>query len=166
MADTEEVIYNRQIKRAVLGALFEACDTFYIHCMPHPDLYIGKRGLIDKEKTEGLILVLGPYSTRDLELDEQFILCDMQFSGWESVTIPYECIVRMFDKSGAVIMQWSTPYAEELTLADAGKETKKSPAKSGKKSGKSAAKESGAEGSAESDETVIKVDFTRRKRKD
>lgn len=152
MADSDEVIYNRQLKKAVLAAMFEACDTFYIHCMPHPELYIGKRGLIDKEKAEGIILVLGPYSTRDLELDEQFVLCDMQFSGWESVAIPYECIVRMFDKSGAVIMQWSTPYSTDLQndeIASRPEKQKSEPSRTNDK-----------------EDTVIKVDFSKKKRKD
>ena len=107
--DQEEMLlYNRKVKIAVLDVLFGQCDTFYIHCMPNPSLFIGNRGLIDREKTEGIILVFGPYSTRHLSWDEKFIHCEMQFSRWERIDIPFECIARMFDKTGQFIMQWST----------------------------------------------------------
>jgi hypothetical protein len=109
----ELLIYNRKFKKAVLDAMFTVCDTFYIHCMPNPGLFMGKRGLVEKEKTEGIILVFGPYSTRHLSWDEEFIYCEMQFNQWEQVSIPYECIARMFDKNGQVIMQWATLVAPE-----------------------------------------------------
>lgn len=111
MADnsqTELIEFNRKFKKAVLDVMFSVCDTFYIHCLPNPLLLIGKRGLLEKEKKEGIILVFGPYSAKHLSWDDNFIFCDMQFQGWEHVRIPYECIGRIFDKSGQVIMQWAT----------------------------------------------------------
>jgi hypothetical protein len=113
MSGQELVEYNRKFKRAILDVLFRLCDTFYMHCMPNPLLHIGKRGLVDKEKTDGIILVFGPYSTRHLSWDDNFIHCEMQFGRWEKVSLPYECVARMFDKSGQVIMQWATLVAPE-----------------------------------------------------
>lgn len=110
----ELIRYNRKLKKEILNVLFRECDTFYIHCLPNPGLEIGSRGLVDKEVTEGIILVFGPYSTRTLTWDEEFIHCDMQFNTrWESVHIPYESIYRMFDREGQVLMQWSTFVSEE-----------------------------------------------------
>ena len=112
----EQLEYNRKLKKAVLDAMFREVDSFYIHCMPNPLLVIGERGLIDKEKSEGIILAFGPYSTRTLDWDDRFIFCDMQFSRWENVTIPFECIYRIQDSTGQVVMQWKTlvdPEAEK-----------------------------------------------------
>ncbi len=129
--DQELLEYNRKLKKAVLDVLFTQCDTFYIHCMPNARLQIGKRGLVEKEKTEGIILVFGPYSTRQLSWDESSIHCEMQFGRWERVVIPFECIGRTFDKAGQVLMQWATieapageaqtepvPLKKEVTLSE------------------------------------------------
>jgi len=102
----EMLLYNRKLKRAVLDTLFRETETFYIHCMPTPLLIIGQRGLVDGEKA----------STRHLSWDDSFIYCDMQFGKWEHVTIPYECIIRMFDKSNVLVIEWMTmidPSLEE-----------------------------------------------------
>lgn len=119
MSFTQEEMKNlRKFKKAILDVLFNHCETFYIHCMPHERLVLGKRGLLKKEQTEGLILVFGPYSTRKLTWDDDFLECEMQFSRWEYVRIPFDCVVRMFDKSGQVIMQWAMPEQQEPTGPD------------------------------------------------
>lgn len=104
----EMVAYNRKFKKAILDVMFTICDTLYMHCMPNPLLKIGKRGLLEREEKEGIVLVFGPHSTRDLSWDDNFIYCSIQFNGWEQVSIPFECIARMYDKNGHVIMQWVT----------------------------------------------------------
>lgn len=142
--DNSAIERLRQFKRATLDAMFTHCDTFYIHCQPHPELQIGRRGLVDQEKEEGIVLVFGPYSVRQLSMNDRFLLCELQFSRWESVAIPYECIVRMFDKAGQVIMQWAAPGSAESA------ETPKP---------RGAAHERGVKRA--SDSRVIEVDFRR-----
>lgn len=115
----EELLeHNRKLKKAVLDVMFQHCDTFYIHCMPDPELQIGTRGLVERENEEGIVLVFGPYSTRHLAWDERYLFCELQFTRWEQVRIPYECVGRVFDKGGQVIMQWATMTAERLRLAE------------------------------------------------
>jgi hypothetical protein len=155
----ELVIFNRKLKKATLDVLFTLCDTFYIHCMPNPLLMIGKRGLADKEKTEGIILVFGPYSTRHLNWDEKSIQCEMQFGKWERVNIPFECIARMFDKSGQVIMQWATLISPEPASDAAKTETQKIPEKTDASPGKSTARPRGNKNGS-----VIEVDFSKKKK--
>ena len=112
-SDEEQLRYNRRLKKAILDVMFRDVETFYVHCMPNALLEIGSRGLVEKESKEGIILVFGPYSTRHLSWDDNLIYCDMQFGRWEQVAIPYECIARIFDKSGQVIMQWAVLTAPE-----------------------------------------------------
>ncbi|MCE9599098.1 MAG: hypothetical protein K8S54_14140 [Spirochaetia bacterium] len=115
MQDSNEelVAYNRKFKKAILDVMFSLSDTFYVHCVPNPLLHIGSRGLQDREEREGIVLVFGPYSTKNLNWDETGIHCEMQFNKWERVRIPFECIDRMFDKSGQVNMQWATLVSAE-----------------------------------------------------
>ena len=157
----ELVTFNRKLKKATLDVLFTLCDTFYIHCMPNPLLKISVRGLVDKEQTEGIILVFGPYSTRHLTWDEKSIQCEMQFGKWEKVNIPFECIARMFDKSGQVIMQWATlvsaePASEEIQNdAEKQKIAEKTDTASKKKTARSRGAKNGS---------VIEVDFSKKKK--
>lgn len=158
----EQIAYNRKFKKSVMDVFFTVCDTFYVHCMPNPILRLGTRGLVDKEKEEGIILVFGPYSTRHLTWDENSVHCEMQFGKWEKVTIPFECIGRMFDKSGQVIMQWATLVSQEpeVDAKTIQKEEKKKISQNESKTGDSEnAKDSG-------DSRVIQVDFTKRNKKD
>ncbi|MDH5656147.1 MAG: ClpXP protease specificity-enhancing factor SspB [Spirochaetia bacterium] len=153
----ELVLLNRKLKKSILDVLFSNCDTFYIHCMPNPLLQVGKRGLIDKEKTEGIILVFGPYSTRHLDWDDRSIQCEMQFGKWEYVNIPFECIARMFDKSGQVIMQWATMVSPEpLENHRSEPQEMQSKTESRKKTVKKKKEKNGA---------VIEVDFSKKKEK-
>jgi len=138
--------YNRRLKKAILDVMFLEVETFYIHCNPHPELLIGNRGLVDKEKEEGIILVFGPYSTRHLSWDEHAIHCDMQFNKWEHCSIPFISISRIFDKEGQVIMQWAV--YEHSTSA----ETQSSEADS-------------ALTEEEKKSRVIEVDFTKKNKK-
>ncbi len=149
--------YNRKFKKSVLDMMFTICDTFYIHCIPDPSLFMGTRGLIDREKTDGIILVFGPYSTRHLTWDEQFIHCEMQFNRWEKVSIPFECIARMFDKSGQVIMQWQTMSAPIPSPAG----QKSEPNGDLIKTVPPAEKKDGPE---KSNSRVIEVDFSKKKK--
>jgi len=174
---------NRRFKKAILDVLFQYCETFYIHCMPHPDLAIGRRGLLDREKTEGIVLVFGPHSTRQLSWDDRLMYCELQFNRWEPVSIPYECVARMFDKDGQVIMQWSALAPEENAptrgpLGGPRRSGTTGPERSrgardfgatADSSSESATDHGAAKGSGESPEKsgesrVIEVDFTRRRK--
>lgn len=158
----EDLAYNRRVKKVVVETLFEVCETFYLHCVPHPDLYLGGRGLIDKEKEEGIVLVFGPYSARRLSWDERGIDCDMHFARWEPVHIPWECVHRAFDKPGQFLMQWVTMNVPEPTLRDASKLDQEEPASDAEPS----SGESPAQGTPEKEpEKIIEVDFTKRKKK-
>ncbi|MEQ9367188.1 MAG: hypothetical protein RIF32_23345 [Leptospirales bacterium] len=170
----EELLnHNRKLKKSVLDVMFQHCDTFYIHCMPDPELQIGTRGLVERETEEGIVLVFGPYSTRHLSWDDQFLFCELQFSRWEQVRIPYECVGRVFDKGGQVIMQWATMTAERIKLSNAQQEsgprpTGKSASRGGgeKQSGKSQKAGVSEKPAKKGDESrVIEVDF-RNRRKD
>ncbi|MFN3605417.1 MAG: hypothetical protein ACK4UJ_11980 [Leptonema sp. (in: bacteria)] len=109
----EDIKYNKKLKKSVFEILLENSETFYIHCWNHPNLVIGSRGLTDLEKQEGMILVLGPYSYRNLNWDEDTISCEMNFAKWESVEIPYESIFRFFDKRGQILVQFLVLETEE-----------------------------------------------------
>ncbi len=157
--------YNIELKKAILDVMFRLSDTFYIHCMPDPSLFIGSRGLVGKEESEGIILVFGPYSTRNLTWDETAIHCEMQFrSNWERVTIPFQSIFRIFDKNGQVLMQWITFKGEMSAgtsrpslVPDAAEEEKLMPEKD--------QKSTATPGKAEpTGSTVIEVDFASRKK--
>ncbi|MGA1847118.1 ClpXP protease specificity-enhancing factor SspB [Deferribacter abyssi] len=89
---------NNKFKQEILEKVLDNVDKFYIHIMPHKDLIIGARGLIDQEKEKGLLLVFGPYSYKDFQWDDQNIYVSMRFSGkWENLTIPYDAITSIFD---------------------------------------------------------------------
>ncbi|MCB1173409.1 MAG: stringent starvation protein B [Leptospiraceae bacterium] len=106
--DKEGLRQHRAFKKDLLDVIFSHFETFYLHCMPHPNLVLGKRGLLEKEKSEGIILVFGPHSNRNLGWDEHFLYCELQFQRWETVQIPYESIARIFDKEGQIIIHSAT----------------------------------------------------------
>ncbi|MGA1862892.1 ClpXP protease specificity-enhancing factor SspB [Deferribacter thermophilus] len=87
-----------KFKKDILEKVFDNFEKFYIHIMPHKNLIIGNRGLIDQEKEKGLMLVFGPYSYKDFDWDDENIYVSMRFSGvWEFLTIPFDSIVSIFD---------------------------------------------------------------------
>ncbi len=108
----EDLLYNKIFKSTLIKVLLEQTETFYLHCANHSQLQIGTRGLLEKEKQEGIILVFGPYSFKNLDYDDDGIYCEMNFGKWEKVYIPYECIFRAFDKAGHFLMQFLTMELE------------------------------------------------------
>lgn len=162
----ELIEYNRILKKGILDVMFRLSETFYIHCTPNPGLIIGKRGLLEKEKEEGIILAFGPYSTRTLSWDDYFIFCEMQFQGtWEAITIPFEAMFRIFDKNGQVLMHWTT-YTSYGKDEDEGEEgTKIESIESREKKEASSITDSSKEKEESKDtHTVIEVDFAARKK--
>lgn len=141
----EEIEYNRKIKKSIFEVLLEEANTFYIHCIDHPQLVIGDRGLIGKEKEEGIVLVLGPYSYRNLHWDEKGISCEMNFAKWEYVYIPYESIFRFFDKAGQCLFQFLVIQNNEQELEK---------------------KEEALQKDQNEQEKVIKIDFTKKNKRE
>ncbi len=99
---------NCALKRSAILSLVEHSPTFYLHCVAHPQLSLGRRKLTGREEQDGILLVFGPHSYRSLTLDKRFLCCELQFQRWETITIPLEAISRSFDKSSHVVMQWMT----------------------------------------------------------
>lgn len=85
-------------KKEIINNISQYYSKFFIHVAPHADVVIGKRGLINEEKTKGIVLVFGNQSYTDFHLEDTFISVQMKFSGkWESVIIPYDSIAALFN---------------------------------------------------------------------
>jgi hypothetical protein len=158
----EELAYNRRVKKLVVEALFEACETFYLQCVSHPDLNLGGRGLTEREEQEGIVLVFGPYSTRRLRWDDLGIDCDMHFTRWESVHIPWECVKSAVDKAGHLLIQWLPMTVREPNLRDAAKVEQEEPSAAPEFQ---AGEKSDLPTPGREPEKIIEIDFTKRKKK-
>ncbi|MCB4204993.1 ClpXP protease specificity-enhancing factor SspB [Deferribacterales bacterium Es71-Z0220] len=89
---------NTSTKLNILKEILYSSEKVYLHIMVHPELFIGKRGLIGKENEEGIVLVFGPQSYKNLEFEEDVIYVEMRFAGkWESLVIPVSAITTVFD---------------------------------------------------------------------
>ncbi len=55
----EEILTLRKFKRSLFELYWEKFGTFYLHALPHPQLVIGKRGLVGDEREVGIVLVFG-----------------------------------------------------------------------------------------------------------
>ena len=113
----EDIRQLREFKSEIIEVYWERFGTFYLHLMPHPDLVIGKRGLVGDEKEMGIILVLGPKAVKSYTLDETFLYCELQFGyTWEKITAPWDCVFRLYDKTQNSVTQmrfFSEPFAEK-----------------------------------------------------
>ncbi|TGK20026.1 stringent starvation protein B [Leptospira fluminis] len=102
----EDSAVLREFKKQLFSLYWERFGTFYLHAMPHPDLKIGKRGLIGDEPESGIILVIGPRATRDIRIEEDWVYAELQFGyTWEQVFIPWDSVFRYFDKSQQTVSQ-------------------------------------------------------------
>lgn len=97
----EEILNLRKFKRSLFDLYWDQFGTFYLHALPHPQLVIGKRGLVGDEKESGIVLVFSPKGgVRNLDAGEEWIYAELQFGyAWEEVFIPWDCILRYFDKT-------------------------------------------------------------------
>jgi hypothetical protein len=121
------------------------CLFFSIHVLPHPDLQMGNRGLIGKEKEGGVILAFGATACKDIASEEEYLYAELQFGmKWEKLLIPWDSIFRIFDKSQNALTQLRV-VKESLTSIDKPKTSKKK-----------APKES-------TESNVIQIDFSRKK---
>ena len=152
------VQYNRKLKKQFLDIMFRESEAFFIHCAPHPGLNIGRRGLLDKEKTEGIVLVFGEYSSRNLSWDDNFLYCELQFQKrWEFISIPYECILKIFDKEAQFLIQCVVYESKED-----GERIKSASTKAEKEMTE---KEKRTAVTEETDSKIIEVDFSKKKSK-
>ncbi len=88
----------KPFKKELIGSVSANYLKFFMHISPHPGVVIGRRGLVDEEKTRGIVLVFGPQSYRDFRMEDSFISVTMKFSGrWEEVFIPYEAVAAVFN---------------------------------------------------------------------
>ncbi|PJZ57353.1 ClpXP protease specificity-enhancing factor SspB [Leptospira barantonii] len=97
----EEILALRKFKRSLFDLYWDRFGTFYLHALPHPQLVIGKRGLVGDEKESGIVLVFSPKGgVRNLDAGEEWIYAELQFGyTWEEIFIPWDCILRYFDKT-------------------------------------------------------------------
>ncbi|MDV6236279.1 ClpXP protease specificity-enhancing factor SspB [Leptospira ellisii] len=110
----EEILSLRKFKRELFDLYWDSFGTFFLHAVPHPKLVIGKRGLVGDEKETGLVLVFSPKGgTRNLDLKEEWIYAELQFGyAWEEVFIPWDCVLRYFDKSQQTLINMKVFTAE------------------------------------------------------
>lgn len=102
----EEILNLREFKKETFQLYWDRFGTFFLHAMPHPNLSIGNRGLLEDEKESGIVLVFGPRATRDIEYGEEYLYADLQFGyKWESVAIPWDCVFRLYDKAQQSVSQ-------------------------------------------------------------
>ena len=117
----QELKELREFKSEVIELYWEKFGTFYLHIMPHPDLEIGRRGLVGEEKELGIILVLGPKAVKDYFLDEKNLYCELQFGfTWEKLTLPWDCLFRVYDKAQNAVTQMRFFTAPVPTAEDPG----------------------------------------------
>lgn len=82
-----------KFKQKIISEAVSYFDKIYLHVLPHEKLIIGKRGLINSEKNNGIVLAVGSSSCTDLRLNDEDIYARLRFNGvWEDVIIPYEAV--------------------------------------------------------------------------
>jgi hypothetical protein len=141
----EDIDLLRKFKSSIFDLYWEKYGFFYIHVLPHPDLQMGNRGLIGKEKEGGVILAFGATACKDISSEEEYLYAELQFGmKWEKLLIPWDCIFRIFDKSQNSLTQLRV-VKESLPSIEKPKTSKKKAPKD----------------SAESN--VIQIDFSRKK---
>jgi hypothetical protein len=147
----EEIKNIRAFKVDLFNLYWERFGTFYLHVLPHAKLSIGKRGLVGEEKESGIILVFGPKAVRNVHINDIELYAELQFGySWESITIPWDAIFRIYDKGQSSLVQLrihsQVDEIEEAALK----------AKSSSPSKKSSVEKTGKKGK---DGNVIQVDF-------
>lgn len=111
----EEIKNLRSFKIQIFDLFWEKFGTFYLHAIPHPNLEIGKRGLVGEEKETGIVLVFGPRAAKDIHSFEDRLYAELQFGyTWEKTTIPWDSVFRFYDKNQNSVVQMKAFVAEEL----------------------------------------------------
>ena len=103
----EEIVRNH--KKRLFELYWETYGIFFSHLIPHPNLKIGSRGLVENEKKNGLLLIFGETSTKNLALEEDYIYAELQFGAkWETLEIPWNCVYAFYDKEQTSVSQFET----------------------------------------------------------
>ncbi|HRG44740.1 MAG: stringent starvation protein B [Leptospiraceae bacterium] len=141
-----EIRTLRDFKIQLFDTYWEKFPTFYLHILPHPNLEMGKRGLVGNEKESGVVLAFGSTAVRDISSQSDYLYAELQFGfSWEKLIIPWDAVFRIYDKGQNSITQLRV-FEDELDFS------------------KSEAKPKKPEKKKESIESkVIEVDFTRKK---
>ena len=96
----EELEALRRFKVSLFDLYWEKFGFFYIHVLPHPELQMGSRGLVGKEKEGGVVLAFGATACKDISSEEEYLYAELQFGmKWEKLLIPWDSVYRIFDKT-------------------------------------------------------------------
>lgn len=121
MLSPEELDNLRSYKRMLFDLYWEKFGVFYLQAMPHPNLEIGKRGLLGDEVEEGIVLVFGDKAVRGLDSQKEYLFAELQFgSRWEEAIIPWDSVSRYFDKSQYSLTQ--VKYISDFELPPSSKQ--------------------------------------------
>jgi hypothetical protein len=143
----EEIKSLRKFKANLFDLYWDNFGFFYIHVVPHPELQMGNRGLLGKEKEAGVVLAIGPTACREIASEEDSLYAELQFGlKWEKLIIPWDSIFRIFDKTQNSLTQLRT--IKELPDMSNVKTGSKPKTKSSKKV---------------SDSNVIEIDFSKKR---
>lgn len=107
----EELILLRKFKRNLFDTYWDNAPTFYAHVLPHPNLEIGKRGLVGDEEKSGIVLAFGATACKEISSLEDYLYVELQFGyTWEKLIIPWDSIFRFYDKSQNIISQMKVAF--------------------------------------------------------
>ena len=109
-----EQIFFRNYKKSLFELYWQTFGSFFVHIIPHINLKIENRGLVKDEKKNGISLIFGETSTKNLSLEKNFIKVELQFdSKWEKLSIPWDAVLAFYDKKQTSITQLAT-FTENL----------------------------------------------------
>lgn len=104
----------KKLKKTVIAEAMETFGKIYIHSIPHQNLIIGERGLINNEKNNGIVLAIGSASCSEFRMEEDFIFAKLRFNGmWEDVFIPYEAVDAILNDLHKPLFIFNFPYYAE-----------------------------------------------------
>lgn len=142
-----EIRTLRDFKIQLFDTYWDKFPTFYLHVLPHPNLEMGKRGLVGNEKESGVVLAFGSTAVRDISSQLDYLYAELQFGfSWEKLIIPWDAVFRIYDKGQNSITQLRV-LSDELDFS----KSEAAPKKTEKKKETVESK-------------VIEVDFTARKK--
>lgn len=142
-----EIRTLREFKAQLFDIYWDKFPTFYLHVLPHPNLEMGRRGLVGDEKESGVVLAFGSTAVRDISSQPDYLYAELQFGfSWEKLIIPWDAVFRVYDKGQNSITQLKILNDE----IDFSKSKENKPKKPEKKKETIESK-------------VIEVDFTRKK---
>ena len=114
----EEIKTLREFKASIFDLFWEKFGTFYIHILPHPNLEIGKRGLVGNENESGIVLVFGPHAVKSISSQPEYLYAELQFGyTWEKLIVPWDCIFGIYDKNQNSVIKMKV-FNENIDFSD------------------------------------------------